>query len=113
MAFGIGAEAVARSARWWIYHKPSSPVINVLLMFGIVMGTLSAQVTQWGALQVTLIAFAIGYIYEIANFKWLCWWYFPDNKFLVFRGEQGCAISVACLWAAIPVSVDGVFRFLV
>lgn len=101
-ALGVAAETVARTARFWIYHKPVYPVANVLVMFGLVMGTLAAMAPEWGVAVVTLIALLIGYAYEMANFRWLNWWYFPDDRFLVFRGKQACALAVACLWAAIP-----------
>ena len=104
-ALGVVAETVARTARFWIYRKPVYPVVNVLVMFGLVMGALAASASGWGLAAVTLIALLIGYAYEMANFRWLNWWYFPDDRFLVFRGQQACALAVACLWAMIPAAV--------
>ena len=102
---GVVAEVTARAARFWLYRKPVYPVVNVVVMFGLVMGALATQIHAWGMAPVTLLALAVGYGYEMANFRWLNWWHFPDNRFLVFRGEQGCAIAVACLWAAVPLMV--------
>jgi hypothetical protein len=39
-AFGVVTEFTARMGRLWIYRRPINPVINVLVMFGPVMGGL-------------------------------------------------------------------------
>ena len=33
---GLVIEIIARTARLWIYRKPINPVINILIMFGLV-----------------------------------------------------------------------------
>ena len=103
---GALAEIIARKARLWIYRKPINPVINVLIMFGLVMGGLSLTVPSLGYLPVFIIASIIGYIYEQLNFSVLGWWDFPDDRFLVFKGKQACAVSVGITWGFVPLIID-------
>lgn len=100
---GLVTETIARTGRLWIYRKPVNPVINILIMFGLVMGGLSLVVPTLGHGPVLLIAAAIGYGYEQLNFSVLGWWDFPDDRFLVFKGKQACALSVGVLWGLVPL----------
>ena len=45
---GLLTETIARTGRLWIYRKPITPVINILIMFGLVMGGLSLVVPTLG-----------------------------------------------------------------
>lgn len=106
LAIGIGAEVVARSGRLWLYRKPLYPVINVLAMFGLVHGLwLASAVPVLGYLPVFLLGWSVGYAYELLNFTLLHWWDFPDDRFLVARGKQACALSVGLLWGLVPLTV--------
>jgi hypothetical protein len=100
---GFVTETLARTARLWIYRKPIYPMINILIMFGLVMGGLSLVIPTLGHGTVLLIAAAIGYGYEQFNFAVLKWWDFPDDRFLVFEGKQACALSVGALWGLAPL----------
>ena len=102
---GIAAEVAARIGRFWLYRKPINPVINVIVVFGLVMGGLSLAVPALGHLTVFLLAWAIGYGYEQLNFTVLHWWDFPGDRFLIFEGRQACAISVGALWGLTPLIV--------
>lgn len=104
VVMGAAGEGVARGGRLWLYRRPVYPVVNVLGMFGLVMGSLSLLVPQWGAVVVFLLALALGYAYEWWNLAMADWWYFPQDRFLVFRGKQGCALAVAVLWGTVPVA---------
>jgi len=92
----------------WLYRNPLYPVINVLVMFGLVMGGLSLAVPGLGHLPVFLLAWGIGYGYEQLNFTLLNWWDFPDDRFLVFEGRQACALAVGALWGLTPLIVHQV-----
>ncbi len=100
---GVLGETIARVARLWIYRKPIYPVINILLMFGLVMGGLSLAVPTLGPVPVIVIAAALGYGYELLNFSYLEWWDFPGDRFLVFEGKQACALCVGALWGLVPL----------
>jgi hypothetical protein len=105
MALGVLAEIVAYVANWWKYHKTVSPLINISVMFGAVMGSLSLLQPTLGALGVFVTGFLIGYAYEWANFLKLDWWVFPNERFLFLRGRQGCAIAVSVTWGMVPLIV--------
>lgn len=100
---GLATEILARIGRFWVYCKPINPAINILIMFGLVMGGLSLAIPTLGHGPVLLIAAAIGYVYEQLNFAVLGWWDFPGDRFLVFEGKQACALSVGALWGLTPV----------
>jgi hypothetical protein len=100
---GLVIEIIARAGRLWIYRKPINPVINILIMFGLVMGGLSLAVPTLGHGPVLLIAAAIGYGYERFNFAILGWWDFPGDRFLVFEGKHACSLSVGALWGGVPL----------
>jgi hypothetical protein len=113
VAIGIIAELSAKAGRFWLYRKPVYPVINVLVVFGVVNGLLLASaVPALGYLPVFLLGWVVGYAYEQLNFVLLSWWDFPDDRFLVFRGRQACAVSVGVLWGLVPVTVHGVGTLL-
>jgi hypothetical protein len=105
MAVGVVAEIIADAAKLWTYHKSISPLINILVMFGLVMGALSLLQPALGTGGVFLLGLLIGYAYEWANFLFLHWWVFPGDRFLAFRGRQGCAASVAVTWGLVPLVV--------
>ena len=100
---GVFAEIAAYSFKFWIYRKRRYPVINVLLMFGLLMGIISLAVPAMGWAPVFIVATLIGYGYEKINFSHLHWWDFPNDQFLVFKGKNACAWAVGCLWGAVPV----------
>jgi len=103
VGIGVLGEVTARALRFWLYRDPVYPVLNVAVMFGIVMGGLSLLVPRIGGGGVFLLGLAIGYAYEWLNFAALDWWRFPNDRFLAFRGKQGCAVSVAVLWGTVPL----------
>ncbi len=103
VVIGTISEVTARALRFWLYRTPVYPVVNVVLMFGVVMGGLSLLVPRLGLPVVFLLGLAVGYGYEWLNFAALDWWHFPHDRFLAFRGKQGCALSVAVLWGTVPV----------
>ena len=102
---GLLVEVAARAGRFWVYRKPIYPVINVIAVFGLVMGGFALAVPALGHWPVFLAAWAIGYGYEQLNFAVLQWWVFPGDRFLLFVGRQACAISVGALWGLVPLIV--------
>ena len=103
VVIGALSEVAARAFHFWLYRNPVYPVVNVVLMFGLVMGGLSLLVPHVGLAVVFLLGLSVGYAYEWLNFAALDWWHFPHDRFLAFRGKQGCAVSVAVLWGTVPV----------
>ena len=102
-SIGVFAEFTAYRFKFWIYRKPHYPVINVLFMFGLLMGVISLAVPVLGWAPIFIVATLIGYGYEKVNFSHLHWWDFPNDQFLFFKGKNACAWAVGCLWGAVPV----------
>ena len=100
---GVFAEFIAHSFKFWIYRKPHYPAINVLFMFGLLMGLISLAVPTMGWASVFIMATLIGYGYEKINFSHLHWWDFPNDQFLFFKGKNACAWAVGFLWGSVPV----------
>lgn len=101
-AFGILVETLAWATRLWLYRSPVYTALNVIFMFGLVMGFLAVLVPRRGALLCFGAAAAVGFLYELANFYLLHWWWFPAGKFLIFRGELGISLALAVMWGMVP-----------
>jgi hypothetical protein len=104
VGLGVASEALARALGLWVYRAPRYPVLNVLGMFGAVMGGLSLLGPELGIGGLFAIGWGVGFGYEWLNFLALGWWRFPDDRFLIFRGRGSCAASVATLWGLVPVA---------
>lgn len=102
---GIAAELAAYTARLWRYRTPVFPLVNICLMFGLCMASVSLLVPMVGMIATFVVGFVIGYFYEWANFLWLGWWHFPNDKFLFFKGKNGCAFGVALGWGTVPLAI--------
>jgi len=101
-AFGVLAETLARATRLWLYRSPVYTTLNVIFMFGVVMGLLAALVPRRGAWLCFTAAAVVGFLYELANFHLLHWWWFPAGKFLIFRGELQISLALAVMWGMVP-----------
>jgi hypothetical protein len=110
MVIGVATELVARTFRLWVYHQPQTPVLNVIIMFGVIMGGLASRTRPLGLPVVAGIAFAIGLLYEIANLRVLKWWYFPNERLAFIRGHVAIVLTLAVLWAAVPAMIVGAQR---
>ena len=102
---GVVSELGAKTLRLWLYRKPIYPALNVIVMFGIIMGSVSRLAAPWGLAAAFAVGTAIGFAYEWLNFLALDWWSFPDDRFLMFRGRAAIAASVAITWGAVPVII--------
>ncbi len=101
-AFGVLAETLARATRLWVYRSPVYPTLNVIFMFGVVMGLLAVLVPRRGTGFCFAAAAVVGFLYELANFHLLHWWWFPAGKFLIFRGELQISLALALMWGVVP-----------
>jgi len=108
MAIGVATELVARTFRLWIYHQRQTPVLNIIIVFGLIMGTLASRMRPLGLPAVVGGAFGIGLLYEIANLLVMKWWYFPNERLAFIRGHAAIVVVLALLWAAVPPLIVGV-----
>ncbi len=105
MAIGVVTESAARLLRLWIYHQPQTPIINVVVVFGIIMGGVASYAHTIGLVAAFAVAFAVGLVYEVANLRFLHWWYFPDERLAFIRGNAQIVVVIALLWGAVPVMI--------
>lgn len=112
MVIGVATELTARTFRLWIYHQRQTPVLNVVIMFGLIMGGLASRTRPLGLPVVVGIAFGIGLLYEIANLRVLKWWYFPNERLAFIRGHAAIIGVLALLWGAVPLMIVGVQRVM-
>ena len=103
MVIGAAAELSARRLGLWIYRQPQYPIMNVIVMFGIIMGSVAGLVPHLGRPMTFAIAFAIGVVYEIANLRMLNWWYFPGQRLAVVHGHAAIVVVLSILWGAVPL----------
>jgi len=105
MAIGVVTEVAAYLLRLWVYHQPQTPIVNIVVMFGFIMGGLACSVRVLGLLGAFVSAFVIGLLYEIANLSVLRWWYFPDERLGFIRGNAQIVLVIAVLWGVVPVVI--------
>lgn len=105
MLIGVATELVARTFRLWTYRQSRTPVLNVIIMFGVIMGGLTSRARFLGLEAVIGIAFGVGLLYEVANLRVLKWWSFPNQRLWFIRGHAAIVVVLALLWALVPVMI--------
>ncbi len=104
---GVAIELVARTFRLWIYHQLQTPILNVVVMFGLIMGGVASGARTLGLPLLVVIGFAIGLLYEIANLRILKWWYFPGERLAFVSGHTAIVVVLALLWGLVPAMIAG------
>ena len=110
---GAGGEFAARKLDLWVYRAPRYPILNVIVVFGIIMGGVASMLPALGVLLSCTIAFAIGLGYEVVNLRLLRWWYFPGERLLFIHGHAGIVVALGALWGLVPAMiacVEGVLK---
>ena len=102
MAIGAVTELVARLLRLRLYRNAIYPVLNILLVFGVIMGGLASANRLLRPLPTALIAGALGLAYESANLTWLHWWSFQDERQATGAGRTAIVVLLSVLWAVVP-----------
>ena len=87
MTLGSVTEVCARLLNLWVYRQPQTPVLNVIVVAGLVMGGIATLVPRYGMLPAFVAGVAVGLAYEIANLAFLKWWDFPDQRLGFIRGH--------------------------
>jgi hypothetical protein len=105
VAIGIAGETSAYIQRLWVYRRPLYPIVNVLVVFGLVMGSIASLAGHFGLAVVFGLGFGVGLVYELLNFAVLDWWYFPGDRLYALRGKMACAVGVSVGWGLVPAAV--------
>ncbi len=107
---GSVAEWTAYRLNLWRYRSPFFLGLNVLGMFGAVMGWAAGNQLSW-ELKVS-VAGLIGTLYELLNIFALQAWSFPGQKLGPVRGGIAISLTLGLVWACVPVIIDSLVRFL-
>jgi hypothetical protein len=105
MAIGVVAEVLARLFHLWVYHQQQTPVLNVVALFGLVMGGIAGVVGPIGLLPCFAFGFAVGLLYEVANLRVLKWWSFPGERLAFIQGPTAIVLALALLWGLVPPAI--------
>ena len=112
MALGVVTEVCARLLNLWVYRQPQTPVLNVIVVAGLVMGALATLVPRYGMLRAFVAGAAVGLAYEIANLGFLKWWDFPDRRLGFIRGHVAIVVVASAGWGVMPLIVASVHAAL-
>lgn len=102
MFVGMVAEALARLSNAWRYRRRGFVVVNLLVMYGVIQGSLAASVSRRGILVAAGLGAMAGLLYEIINLRWLHWWSFPGQRMVVVRGHLAILAVLTVLWGLVP-----------
>jgi len=103
MIIGALTEATARLLKLWLYGQPQTAILNIVGVFGFIMGGIAGLVPQIGAGAAFGLAAVVGMLYEIANLRLLHWWHFPAERLLFIRGHHAIVLVLTMLWGVLPV----------
>lgn len=105
MGLGVVTEALAYALSLWWYHKAWMRLPNIIVMFGLVYGSLAWVMAAQSFLLQFLAGAAIGVAYELANDRWLKLWHFPGDPWTFLSGQKA-VIGVGLAWGAVPLLVS-------
>src|SRR5438094_457328 len=101
MVFGLLTEVGARVFNLWVYRHPQTPLLNVIVVSGLVMGSIAALVPRYGMPLAFAAAFAVGLAYEVANLAFLRWWDFPGERMGFIRGHAAIVVIASIGWGLV------------
>ncbi len=101
LALGVVTETLSRALRLWRYPRAWFRVVSVVVVFGLVFGSLSSAVAQ----QPVLVRFAagavLGCLYEAANLLWLRLFTFQEPLSLI-RSRTILILLAGIPWGVLP-----------
>jgi hypothetical protein len=112
LVLGLVTEVCARLFKLWIYRQPQTLVLNVIVVFGLIMGAVATLVARHGMLPAFVIGCAVGLAYEVANLAFLKWWDFPDERLGFIRGHAAIVLVLSLAWGLVPVATAKVHAAL-
>lgn len=105
-------EAAARSFKLWIYTSKKNFLIHMVLAVIIVFGGLSYLVSGLHWYLRYPAGVLVGFLYEYGNSSGLDMFYFPDNKFLIFKSKASILVVISLMWGLYPLIVPIVYGFI-
>lgn len=104
MLIGVLAEWLAALGGLWVYRSRAWLVSNVIIVFGLAMGTVSTSALTWS--QQAIVAGALGLAYEWGNTAVLKAWRFPQQRWAWLPSPCGIGALLALAWAMVPIIVS-------
>lgn len=101
---GMMAEWIAANGSLWVYRSRVWIVCNVLGMFGIAMGSVSASPLDMT--EQIILAGGMGLAYEWVNTSMLKGWHFPAQRWVCLPGPYSIGTLLALAWAMVPPIVS-------
>jgi hypothetical protein len=105
-------EAVAYAFKLWIYTSKKNFMIHIIFAVMIVFGGLSYLVSDLHWYIRYPAGVIVGFLYEYGNASGLDMFYFPDNKFLMFRSKASVLVVISLMWGLYPLIVPIVYRYI-
>lgn len=111
MALGLLVETTAAVLGVWEYKGQIAPILNVVVMFGMVQGVLiSGHVAALAPVEniwplLFLLAVLSGMAYEALNHFVLKSWSWSRERFLTFNSHIRQTVGIGVLWGFMPLIV--------
>lgn len=102
MVLGVVVEGLARLFRWWEFRRSSLLVVQIVLVYGLVMGGLASFVPRLGPFAIGLVAALVGLCSELLNVAFLHWWRFLDGRNDSSAGRLAVIVVLALGWGTVP-----------
>jgi|YelNatPaOPRAMG01_1025707.scaffolds.fasta_scaffold25668_4 hypothetical protein len=108
----LAMETIAYTFKLWVYTSKKNFILHIILAVMLVFGGVSYLVSGLHWYVRYPIGVLIGFVYELSNISGLDMFYFPDNKFLIFKGKMPIVIVISLMWGLYPLLVPVVYRYI-
>lgn len=105
IALGVLVEGFAWLLRWWEFRRKLFLLVQVVGMYGLVMGGLAAWVPRLGPGPTFGLACLLGLCSELLNVAFLKWWRFCDGRDDSSWGRLVVLLVLALAWGAAPLVI--------
>lgn len=105
-------EAIAYIFKLWVYTSKKNFLIHIIFAVIIVFGLLSYLLSGYHWYIRYPIGIVVGFLYEYSNISGLDMFYFPNNKFLIFKGKASILVIISLMWGLYPLLVPIVYRLI-
>ena len=93
----------------WTYNRSWKRVASLLIVFGLIFGSLSTAVADYPAFLRFVAGAIVGVVYEALNLAVLRVFSFPNQRLVFLRGPVALSLGAGVPWGLLPL-VAGVFR---
>jgi hypothetical protein len=109
LVIGAVTEGLAYWLGLWTYNRFWKRVASLLLVFGLIFGSLSTAVADYPALSRFAAGAIVGVVYEALNLAVLRIFTFPNQRLLFLRGALALSLGAGIPWGLLPL-VAAAFR---